>query len=402
MPSEQAAAASRDGAAPLTVMHTVRSLAVNGITSVVLRNVKELSQRGVRSIVCSIRDDDHMAHAFRDIGVEPLFIGHRGPSTTFRSIGRLRKLIAELGIHAVHTNQTVDLFLAGTAARRGGIPVVASIHWLAERDTSDVGAGSAVSGRARQWLRLLADRTLADRIVAVSGAVRDTHAALLGSSFPASRVEVLFPGVEMSSVPDAAAIVEERSRTREELRVPNDAIVLLNIGRLHPVKGQLHLMPMMAHLRERLPNALLLIAGEGPLRSALEAATREHGLEKHVRLLGARLDIPVLLRASDALVLASESEAAPLPLMEAMRESKPVVATGVGGVPEMVENGVTGYVVPRGMPHELADAVVQMFTPPERAPEMGAAGRRVALQRFDVARIAERLEAIYREISPGR
>lgn len=402
MPSAPAAAASRDTAAPLTVMHTVRSLAVNGITSVVLRNVSALSRQGVQSVVCAIRDDDRMAHAFRDIGVEPLFIGHRGPATTFRSIGRLRELMAAHGVHAVHTNQTVDLFLAGTAARRSGIPVVASIHWLAERDTSDVGAGSLVSGRARQWLRLLADRTLADRIIAVSGAVRDTHAALLGSSFPASRVEVLFPGLEMSPVPDATALAEERSGMRQELGVPNDAIVILNIGRLHPVKGQLHLMPMMARLRERLPNALLLIAGDGPLRSALQAEIREHGLESHVRLLGARLDIPALLRASDALVLASESEAAPLPLMEAMRESKPVVATGVGGVPEMVENGVTGYVVPRGMPHEMADALVQMFTPPERALEMGEAGRRVALQRFDVARIAERLGAIYREISRGR
>ena len=91
-----------------------------------------------------------------------------------------------------------------------------------------------------------------------------------------------------------------------------------------------------------------------------------------------------------------------LPLMEAMRESRPVVATAVGGVPEMVDDGISGFVVPRARSDEMAAAVVQMFTPPERAIEMGTAGRRVALERFDIPRIAERLEQLYREVSRDR
>lgn len=389
-------------APPLTVLHTVRSLAVNGITSVVLRNVAELARRNIKSVVCYMHDDHSMAHAFRDVGIEAVSVGHEGPATALRSVRRIRELIARHGVNVVHTNQTIDLMLAGVAARSTGLPVVATIHWLAERDSEALGAGSMVASRTRQQLRNLADRSLADRIIAVSAAVRDTHAEMFGSAFPSSKVEVLFPGISMSDVPNAAQRDEDRRRIRGELGLSNDDIVLLNIGRLHPVKGQRLLMPMMNQLRTELPNATLLIAGDGPLRAELEASIVEHGLQRHIRMLGARLDVPELLRASDALVLASESEAAPLPLMEAMRESRPVVATAVGGVPEMVDDGISGFVVPRARPDEMAAAVVQMFTPPERAIEMGTAGRRVALERFDIPRIAERLEQLYREVSRDR
>lgn len=386
-----------DDQRPLTVLHTVRSLAMNGITSVVLRTVEQLSANGVRSHVCAIHDDARMAPAFRALGVEPVILGHGGVASTGRTVARLTRLLDERQIDVIHTNQTIDLFVAGLAARARRIPLVATIHWLAEPDTSVMGAGPRGAGRAKQYLRLLADRTLAHRIIAVSAAVRDTHSALLGSGFPASRVQVIFPGISMAE-PDEASAREDRRRIRRELAIPDDAPVLLNVGRLHSVKGQRHLVPMMRSLRGRLPGLRLLIAGDGALREKLQASIAAHDVSDTVHLLGARLDVAELMRASDALVLASDSEAAPLPLMEAMRASKPVIATRVGGVPEMVEDGTTGLLVPAGDSEALANAVIQMFTPPSRAHAMGVAGRRLAEERFDIAHVTAHVEALYREL----
>lgn len=385
---------------PLTVLHTVRSLTVNGITSVVLRTVEQLAAHGVRSHVVSVFDNDEMAHAFRALGVEPVFLGHTGSGTVHRSTGMITRLVKERSVDLVHTNQTIDFLLGGMAGRLSRVPVVASIHWLAEADTGAVGSEPRRMGRVKQYVRVLGERMLVTRIVAVSRAVRDTHVSLFGRAFPVDRVEVVYPGISLErghGAPDPQVV---RERVRRELGMEGAAPLLLNVGRLHPVKSQLDLMPMMRRLRQRLPDARLLVAGGGPLHEELERKAAEQEVQDVVRLLGSRLDVPDLLDACDALVLSSVTEAAPLPLIEAMRAGKPIVATAVGGVPEMVEDGRTGIIVPPRDPASLADAVERMFTLPGLAESMGEAGRTVARSRFDIVRVTAQLERIYRELAP--
>ena len=108
-----------------------------------------------------------------------------------------------------------------------------------------------------------------------------------------------------------------------------------------------------------------------------------------------------LLSVSDVLILASESEAAPLPVFEAMRAGKPVVATRVGGVPEIVQSGTTGLIVPRGDPAAMAAAVEQLAASPEYAVRMGDAGRRLLIDSFDITRALQQTEDVYRALIPA-
>jgi glycosyltransferase involved in cell wall biosynthesis len=275
---------------------------------------------------------------------------------------------------------------------------VSSVHWLGRLEDHPEEAH-------RSWLRrwsemrvtVVLNRVLADRIVAVSDAVRASYAALAG--FPAERTVVIHPGIDMRA---AASAPGDRDRLRRELGVSATAPVLLNVGRLHPVKGQRGLVPAMRAIRRRHPDAVLLVAGDGELREVLTRDIATAGLDGAVRLLGTRSDVDALLAASDVLVLASESEAAPLPLFEAMRAGRPIVATDVGGVREIVEDGVNGYVVPRGDPEALAAGVLRVLGDPGGARRLGDAGRRLGAERFDIRESVRRIEAIYRALLSGR
>lgn len=382
---------ARPGSRPIRVLHTLRSFGVNGITNVVLRTVGAFDPRRTFSAVCAIYDMDHLADAFRARGVEPLVLGYRDARSVVPAVRQLVRLLRHLEIDVVHANQTIDLMLAGVAARLCGIPVVTTLHWQA-RSTPE-----RPWSRSKTFVRLLSDRWLATRIITVSAATRDSFVQVHGRWFPAERVHVVHPGLDLreQSIPTEA----ERVQLRKELGIAGASPVLLNVGRLDPAKGQKYLLPMMQRVREKCPLARLLIVGDGALRDELAAAITDHGLDDAVRLLGRRLDIDALLSVSDVLILSSVTEAAPLPVLEAGRAGKPVVATRVGGVPEMVDEGVSGFVVPPADPAALADAALRIAHSPGMAERMGAAARQIMEERFDIAKSAEMLDRIYRSLT---
>ena len=381
------------------ILHTVRGLRIDGVVMVILRNLSHADSDGFRHYVCSMLPDDELADTYRARGIQPLYANHRGILSTPASVARLVKLIRELKIDLVHANRTLDLGIAGTAAKICGVPLVSSLHWLGRVEDHPEEESPWWLHKTKKTLAVLLNRSLAARIIAVSEAVQNSFAQLPG--FPASRSVVVYPGLNMD-IP--AADPETCTRLREELGLDSAHPVLLNVGRLVPVKGQEHLIPMMLRIRERWPRAKLLIAGEGFLRQQLEQLVQEHGLGDAVALLGSRSDVNDLLAVSDLLVLSSESEAAPLPPMEAMRAGKPVVATAVGGVSEIVEDGVSGYVVPRADPEAMAAAVLKILEAPGEAERMGAEGRRIAQERFEISKSVRSLERIYRSLleSPSR
>ncbi len=139
----------------------------------------------------------------------------------------------------------------------------------------------------------------------------------------------------------------------------------------------------------------LWLVGDGPLRPVVEKTVVEMGLEGRVLFLGVRNDVPKLLAASDVLVLSSEYEGVPLTVLEAMAAGKPVIATAVGGVPELVEDGVTGILVPPRNPEALAQGILRLAKDADLRQRMGKAAQQWALERFDIARTAREYEALY-------
>jgi glycosyltransferase involved in cell wall biosynthesis len=197
---------------------------------------------------------------------------------------------------------------------------------------------------------------------------------------------------------DLAEWERERLRVRQELGLGVDDYVVGNVGRLAPQKGQRHLIGALPYLLERVPRANVVIAGAGDLEPYLRALADELGVAHHVHVLGPRRDIPAIMRAVDVFVMPSIWEGFGIVLLEAMAEARPIVASRVATIPEVVVDGENGVLVPPGDPMALAEALASLAADPERAGRLGNAGR-VRLERlFSLEKMVADTEWLYEEL----
>ncbi|MBI3726246.1 glycosyltransferase [bacterium] len=264
-------------------------------------------------------------------------------------------------------------------ARGLGLAVVEVVNLL-----RSPGAGGWVA-------RPLLDRTLlklAHLAIVPSRAMEDQ---LLSRGVPASKLRLVPDGVPF----------EEASRPREAVReslgVPPGFLLLLCIGRLVRVKGQDVLLRAFAQARPSLPSTVLLLAGEGEERPALESLARDLGVAGSVRFLGNRSDVRDLLEASDLVAQASRAEVLANAVLETMVASRAIVATDAGGTKEAVIEGETGLLVPPEDAPALARALVALANDPARREAMGKAARARVERERSLDAMARSTEAVYRE-----
>jgi glycosyltransferase involved in cell wall biosynthesis len=191
-----------------------------------------------------------------------------------------------------------------------------------------------------------------------------------------------------------------REQTRQVLGLRPGPVIGF-VGRFTPQKDPLTFLRVVAALRPELPGLRALMVGDGPLRSEIEAEAARQGLEAVCCFTGPRRDIPEILGAIDLFLLSSVSEGFPFVVLEAMAMERPVVATAVNGVPELIEDGVSGLLVPRGDVAALTGAALELLRAPERARALGRAARQRVAERFTVARMVERTQALYLELAGG-
>jgi glycosyltransferase involved in cell wall biosynthesis len=244
-----------------------------------------------------------------------------------------------------------------------------------------------------QPLRRLLDRELvaraATRFIAVSR--EDQRRMIEVERIPAERTLFVPNGIVAGPPPSGADV-------RAELGIAGDAPVIGLIGVLRPQKAVHVLLRALAQLAEKWPNARVVVAGDGPEQPALERLARELRVEGMVSFLGLRTDVPDLLRAFDVAVCCSDFEGSPLAVMEYMEAALPIVATTVGGVPDLIESGQHGLLVPRGDPAALAAAIADLLRDPQRARAMGAQARERRRAEFDIDVLVRRLEDLYLEL----
>jgi glycosyltransferase involved in cell wall biosynthesis len=229
-----------------------------------------------------------------------------------------------------------------------------------------------------------------DRVIVVSRAIASVMAE---GGVPPERLRLVYEGV-----PDRTPAGGGREALAA-LGVPPGAPVIGNVAALTGHKDHETLVEAMALLRARAPQARLVVAGEGELRPALEALVRARGLEDRVVLAGFRHDLDRLLPAFSAFCLSSHLEGLGTSLLDAMAFGLPVVATAAGGIPEAVEDGVTGRIVPSRDPVALADALAAVLADEGRRLALGEAGRRRFLERFTAERMVEETLRVLEEIS---
>ena len=294
---------------------------------------------------------------------------------------RLARAFRRHRIDIAHTHSWGTLVEGLVAARLARVPVlIHGEHGTMMTDT-----------RWHVWVQRLCWGA-ADQVVSVSEVLRHQLAETIG--FPEPRIRVLPNGVDL----ERFHLRDDRAGIRRRFGLPADGFLIGTVGRLVPVKAYPVLLEAFDKLHRLAPHAHLAIAGDGPLEPELRGWVAEHHLEGRVHFLGFRTDVEDLLGVLDIFALTSDSEGMSNTVLEAMASSVPVVATRVGGTPEIVRDGETGILVPARDSAALASAVLDLQANSDRRRSMGEAGRARVVSEFSLERMVQRYEQLYGEV----
>ncbi len=308
------------------------------------------------------------------------------PLTNLRGMIQLHRYLKHNRFDVVCTACSIAGCIGRLAAWARGVPHrVFAIHLFAsQRDQA------AVVRSAYRWLERGLDR-VTTRYIAVSEAMKQFGAA--HRIFDPDKVEVIYNGID---IPEP--VTEDPRAIREAFGLQPDAPVIGTLARFEPQKGVAYLLRAAAIAREQVPDLQVLIAGDGPLKNELENLAQELGVRDRVRFVGWRDDIYRVLAAMDVFCLPSLWESFGLVLTEAMAMERPIVATDIDGVREVVVNDQTGVLVPPRDPQRFAQAAVSLLQDRAQAQRMGSAGRRRVVEHFSSARMVEQYEAFFRRL----
>lgn len=373
---------------PVRVLQVIRP-AVGGMKGHMLQIATGLAAYGFEAEVACPGDSDLVQDAMeRNLLVHP--VGIAGPLDPVRdplAVLALRDVIRERKPALVHAHGFKAGLIARLAARMAGrVPVVVTVHnHVLYRDISPF----------TRWRYVTVERWLSGmtaRIVTVSDSLRDE---LIGEYGIAPRlITTVHNGLDLGRFLGLA----DKRAARVRYGVPGDALVFGIAARFAPQKAMDVLVEAAVPVLERCENAFLLLAGDGPTLESARAVARRQKARERILFPGLETDVPGLLASLDVYVSAALSEGLPLGTIEAMAAGLPVVSTAAGGTPEVVEDGVTGVLVPPGDASALCAAMMRLAFDPAARIRMGDAGRARALAEFTEERMFERTAQVYREV----
>lgn len=366
------------------VLHVIDSLRMGGAEALLAALVRELDIHGwVESSVCAVSaqgsDQDLVASLRRHASELEFLHGRRLYDP--RILGGLLRAQRRSRADLVHSHLSTANVNARVAARLVGRPHVTTIH-------TPPGPGVEDSR-----LRAMADGVtahLSTRIVSPSQEVAHAYAAHY--RLPPSRFCVI-PNAPAALPADAC----DRTVLRKELFGSSARHVVVCIARLQQEKGIDELIDATKPLAARVPDVLVVVAGAGPEEQRLRERVSALAADDRVRLLGHRSDIGRLLAGADAFCLPSRHEGVPLSVLEAMRAALPCVATAVGGIPTLIDDGRTGLLVPPSDPAALAEALGRVLTDEPLARSLGRAAADNVERNYSLERVARRYADVYRE-----
>lgn len=367
------------------VVFLIDSLGWGGAERLLLQYLPHLRSQGFDPVVCSMheRSGNPVAEEIGRLGIPVETV----PVERLRDVTALPRLVRYLrgrGADVVHTQLEFADGLGTVAARIARIPALSTLHTMSE-------PRRWTRGWWRNRLGDLALGRLASAIVAVSDEARRHYE--VHRPYPRGKLVTLRNGIDLARFEDAAG---EGPQVRRELGIAPDARVVATVAVLRPDKGIQHMVAALPAIAEGAPEAVYLVVGDGEHRAALEGAAARGGVADRIVFAGSRTDVPRVLAACDVFVLPTLLDALPTVLAEAAAAGVPIVASRIGGVPEMCLDGRNGLLVDPGDEAGLAAAVLRMLREPDLAERMGAQGREVARERYDIRTQAARLCDLYR------
>ncbi len=353
---------------PLRVCHVSLTLKTGGLERLLADFARHHDRSLCEMEFLAIREIGRFADVIRATNCRLHVLSPAGRLGQLRQMARLFR---NGGFDVVHTHNTYPHLYATLAARWAGIPVV-----IQTRHGQRAGHGwkSRTQYRwAAKWV---------DRVVAVSQDA--ANLTIRPDGIPAAKVQTIWNGIDLDDF---------------EYRGPGPDPVLISVARLSAEKDFPTLLHAMKRAVAQFPALKLRLIGDGPEREKLESLTRELGLTDCVKFHGDCRDVPAKLAEAACFVSASLTEGISLTLLEAMAVGLPVIATAVGGNPEILVDGVTGRLTPPRDPAQLAEAIVSLVRRPETWHSWGRAGRRRVEQHFDVRRMVAEYQSLYAELA---
>jgi glycosyltransferase involved in cell wall biosynthesis len=383
---------------PIRILRVIARLNVGGPALHVSYLTRELDRIGYETTLVAGaigESEGSMEWVAEELGLEPVYLPalqrEISPVHDLAAARQLLHLIRELKPDVLHTHTAKAGAVGRLAARLAGPArpraVVHTFHGHVLR-------GYFSPAKTAAFRRL--ERSLArssDALIAVSPEVRDDLVAL--GVAPREKIVVIRLGLELEQRLAVAPGAAERLRA--ELGVPPDRLLVAWLGRMTEIKKVDDLLHAFAQVRATEVDADLLLVGDGPLRPGLEALASTLGIRDRCHFSGFRTDVGAIYAASDVVVLTSANEGTPVTIIEAQAAGKPVVSTDVGGVRDIVTDGVSGFVVPPGDLDAVADRLRALAADPDLRMRLGEAGR-VVRDRYSVPRLVHDVDHLYREL----
>lgn len=356
-----------------SIMHIVLGLQIGGLENFVLNMIANNSKDFNPLIVC-LEGKGHLGENF---DLVPVYELAKQPGISWRTVIQLVHMIRQNNIQIIHTHNPSPHFYGALAGMLTRCPVINTKH-----------GRNYPTEKKKVWLNRFAT-LLSNKVVAVSQDAADVCIEI--EKIPPSKVHVILNGV------DTRLFCPSESAKTDGLQPIQVGIV----ARLSAEKDHKNLLQASQYLAEKGACFHLNIIGDGPLRNELEEDVNSLGISSHVTIMGMRRDIPELLKKMDIFVLSSTTEGISLTLLEAMATGLPVVATRVGGNPEVVVDGSTGFLVPPKDPVCMAEKLFQLVRNRTLRDEMGIQGRRRVLEKFSLTETVRAYEELYYTVLKG-
>jgi glycosyltransferase involved in cell wall biosynthesis len=368
-----------------TICQLLHSLHVGGAEVLAARLARRLRD-DFRFVFVCLDELGTLGQQLRAEGFAVEVLGRR-PGLDWQLPLRLASLLRRQRADLVHAHQYTPFFYALTSRYLGRrVPVLFTEH------------GRHFPDYPRRK-RIFANRLLIgprDQVVGVGQAVR--QALIRNEGIPASRVGVIYNGIELAPAGNGNS---DRLTVRKEMGVGANDLALIQVARLDYLKDHATALRTLERVVQVHPEARLVLVGEGPELGKIQEEMRQRKLQTQVRLLGLRSDVSRLLRAADLFLLTSISEGIPLTVIEAMSAGLPVVATNVGGVSEVVEDGQSGLLAPSGDDGALAEKVLQLARDKDLHQRMGQSGRQRARDLFSESKMHDGYFQLYQGMLRG-
>lgn len=362
------------------ILHLTETSEPGGSETVLAYIAKNLDSRYYRSLVCLISEgwlSDHL----KKIGVDYLVIKNkRALDPIF--LAKLVGLIKREKIDLVHAHEFLMNVYGSVAAKIASVPMIGTIH----------GKGYFTDKKSRILAYKLA-MLLCSQMIAVSEDLRKYFTKELKLT-NTSKIVTIYNGIDLNKY----TVNNSHRNIHNKPGISPNTLIAGIVGSLFVVKGIPYLLEAIKKVITYFPNFRLLIVGEGDQESILKKKVVSLGLQNIVNFLGFRNDIPEVLNLFDIYICSSSSEGLSLSILEAMAMEKPVIATEVGGNPELIVHGKNGYLVPPRDPEKLAEKILVLLKNKNLREQMGKMGRKIVEEKFSIKAMIDNYQNLYKKL----